>query len=83
MRGCLTTGRASVLVNGNATKEFEFKRGVRQGDPLAPFLFILAMEGLSITMREACNNHCFQGIHTPNGGVLLSRISCMRMMSHS
>lgn len=54
IRGCLHSARLSVLVNGSPTKEFEMKKGVRQGDPLSSFLFIIAMEGLNIAMKEAC-----------------------------
>ncbi|KAL4582537.1 hypothetical protein LXL04_007088 [Taraxacum kok-saghyz] len=74
IKGCLSSGRASILINGSATKEFDFKMGVRQGDPLAPFLFILAMEGLSLTMREACEQHSFHEISLPNGGPTLSHL---------
>nr|KYP41921.1 hypothetical protein KK1_036692 [Cajanus cajan] len=42
-------------------KEFCAKRGLRQGDPLAPFLFTIIGEGLSGMMREACNNSLFTG----------------------
>ncbi|GJX77347.1 hypothetical protein Tco_0324158 [Tanacetum coccineum] len=43
---CLSSSRASLLVNGSPTSEFSIKRGLGQGDPLSPFLFILVMEGL-------------------------------------
>lgn len=34
IRGCLSSTRASVIVNESATKEFDLERGIRQGDPL-------------------------------------------------
>ncbi|GJV63889.1 tetrapyrrole biosynthesis, uroporphyrinogen III synthase [Tanacetum coccineum] len=52
IRGCLDSTRASVLLNGSPTKEFQLHRGLRQGDPLYLFLFILAMEDDEIFMGE-------------------------------
>ena len=61
MRECISTATASVLVNGSPTDEFQMERGLRQGDPLSPFLFLLAAEGLNVLMTSAVNLNLFTG----------------------
>ncbi|GKC92439.1 putative RNA-directed DNA polymerase, eukaryota, reverse transcriptase zinc-binding domain protein [Tanacetum coccineum] len=61
IHSCLNSAYASVLVNGSPTKEFKIERGLRQGDPLSPFLFILAVEALNVVLLEATNNNIFYG----------------------
>ncbi|GKA50242.1 hypothetical protein Tco_0743315 [Tanacetum coccineum] len=50
-----------VLVNGSPTAEFDLFKGLRQWDPLSPFLFILAMEGLHAFTCKAEEIRLFKG----------------------
>lgn len=58
---CLRSSSISVLVNGSPTGEFHLERGARQGDPLSPFLFIIAAEGLNVLVQEATERNHFSG----------------------
>lgn len=54
IRGCVQSATTSVLVNGSSSGKFSLERGLRQGDPLLPFLFLLAAEGLGLLITKAC-----------------------------
>ena len=58
--GCLSSATISILINGSPTSEFVPQRGLRQGDPLAPFLFNIVAEGLTGLMRTAISKNLFQ-----------------------
>lgn len=49
---CVFTSSISILVNGSPTTEFPVSRGLRQGDPLSPFLFTIVVEGLAGLVKE-------------------------------
>nr|GFA24014.1 RNA-directed DNA polymerase, eukaryota [Tanacetum cinerariifolium] len=59
IRGSLYSGKASILVNGSPTLEFHFHRGLKQRDPLAPFLFLFIMESLRLLFSRAVKARIF------------------------
>ncbi|GJU66381.1 RNA-directed DNA polymerase, eukaryota, reverse transcriptase zinc-binding domain protein [Tanacetum coccineum] len=72
--GCLKHSRASILVNGSPTSEFELSKGLRQGDPMSPFLFILAMEGLHAMVSKAVTTGLFKGASIGQGNISISHL---------
>ncbi|GJY61395.1 RNA-directed DNA polymerase, eukaryota, reverse transcriptase zinc-binding domain protein [Tanacetum coccineum] len=62
IQNCLNSSKGSILVNGSPTEEFQFYKGLKQGDPLSPFLFILVMESLHISFQRVVDVGMFTGI---------------------
>lgn len=71
---CLNSAYSSILVNGSPTPEFKLEKGLRQGDPLSPFLFILAVEALNVALVEAKNILLFKGIEVGKDKVHVSHL---------
>jgi hypothetical protein len=67
-------GSLSVLVNGSPTSEINIQRGLKQGNPLAPFLFLLVAEGLGGLMRSAVEKNYFKGVGVGEGSVVVSHL---------
>ncbi|GJS50115.1 RNA-directed DNA polymerase, eukaryota [Tanacetum coccineum] len=59
---CLHSSRGSIIINGSPTDEFIFGKGLKQGDPLSPFLFILIMESLHLSFQRVVDEGLFHGI---------------------
>ncbi|GJV96565.1 RNA-directed DNA polymerase, eukaryota [Tanacetum coccineum] len=66
IRNCLISSKGSILVNGSPTMEFQFHKGLKQGDPLSPFLFILVMESLHISISRVVEAGLFRRVQVGN-----------------
>uniref|UniRef100_A0A2N9J6S4 Reverse transcriptase domain-containing protein n=1 Tax=Fagus sylvatica TaxID=28930 RepID=A0A2N9J6S4_FAGSY len=58
---CISSVRFSILINGNPEGFFGGTRGIRQGDPLSPLLFVLIMEAFSRMMTKAVEEGLLSG----------------------
>lgn len=72
MRVCLSSGSSSILINASPSSEFRLGRGLRQGDPLSPFLFTLVMEGLNEAIKKAVQNNTYVGTKIGDDNILLT-----------
>lgn len=66
IRYCITTVKFSILINGELISSFSPHKGLRQGDPLSPFLFILAIEGLIKIIHKATQLQWLEGFRVGN-----------------
>ncbi|CAL0315533.1 unnamed protein product [Lupinus luteus] len=74
IKSCLQSNSVSVLVNGSPTSEFSMARGLRQGDPIAPFLFLIVVEALAGLMRSAVSKNIFKGYQVGRNKVQISHL---------
>lgn len=72
---CITTPRMRMLWNGEALEEFSPSRGIRQGDPLSPYLFVLCIEKLFQMISVAVDNGHWKPIRVARGGPMISHLA--------
>ena len=67
IKWCISTASFSILVNGSPAGFFPSSRGLRQGDPLSPYLFVIGMEILSCLLNRATGGNYLSGTKIADG----------------
>lgn len=62
IHACISTPSFLVIINGQAYENFASSRGVRQGCPISPYLFVLAINELSIQLQHGLSQATLNGI---------------------
>ena len=63
-----------IMVNGELDEMIHPKRGIRQGDPVSPFLFLLCMEGLHAFIKHSAKNGDIKGFSLCKRGPKLTHL---------
>ncbi|KAA3489221.1 reverse transcriptase [Gossypium australe] len=71
---CITTASFAININGERGRGFQATRGLRQGDPLSPFLFLICSEGLSALMRLDMKEGLIKGAKASRRGPAISHL---------
>lgn len=71
---CVTNKLSSILWNGEVINGIHNKRGLRQGNPLSPYLFVLCMERLSNMINRKVREGCWKGIKASRNSPSLSHL---------
>ena len=64
----------SILLNGSPLKPFKMEKGLRQGDPLSPYLFILVSEALVCLLKKAEDMNLIEAVHIGKEKVCLKHL---------
>lgn len=62
------------IINRTKTASFELTKGIRQGDPLTPYIFILAMEYLSTQILEVNSSSAWKSFKLKSHNLIISHL---------
>ena len=71
---CIKSVSYSILVNGEPKGHIIPTRGIRQGDPLSPYLFLLCSEGLNGLIEQAMAGNDIEGVALCRNGPKMSHL---------
>lgn len=69
---CISSVNMQVLLNGKPSPSFKPNRGIQQGDPLSPYLFVLCMERLTYIIRDEIDSGHWKPLRFGKNGTKLS-----------
>ena len=71
---CVFTASLFILLNGSPLQPIKMEKGLRQGDPLSPYLFILVSEALVHILKKAHHMNLIQAVEIGNAKVRLKHL---------
>lgn len=71
---CVTSVTYSLLINGEPYGSIKPSKGIRQGDPLSSYLFLLCLEGLHRMIQKVASNGDIQGVSICHNGPKLTHL---------
>ena len=71
---CVSLVQYSVLINEKQVGPITPKRGLRQGDPLSPYLFIICVKGLSVFIQKVKEAGSLHGVKVCKGAPNVSHL---------
>jgi len=74
VRACLESSSVYVLVNKSSTKKFRLRKELRQEDPLAPFLFLIVVEGLAGVVRMAVEKEMLESLEVGDRAIKVNML---------
>ena len=74
IKWCISSPSMQILWNGSKSEQFNPTRGLRQGDPISPYLFVICMEKLAHLIQEQMNNGSWKPIRLNSNGPPISHL---------
>ena len=71
---CISTVSYAICINGVPQGHITPFRGLRQGDPLSPYLFLICVEGLSALLHQAVHDKVLRGVSACQKGPKISHL---------
>lgn len=74
IKSCISTVSCKILINGQPSKGFAPEKGLRQGDPLSPYLFIICADVLSGLLKKEAAEKMIHGLQVARQSLVITHI---------